>query len=111
MKMNAQNTSRKRKRVGSIKQQKTSVDQQRKMPVSSQVDTARRDGDDARERLSRQRRATLLDFTYVVVVVDDDEVLELQVTGERRRLGGDALLEAPVAAEGPHAMVDELRTQ
>jgi hypothetical protein len=42
----------------------------------------------------------------VVVVVDDFEVAQLEVTGDRRRLAGHAFHHVPVAGQGPHPVVD-----
>ena len=42
----------------------------------------------------------------LVVVPDDREVAELLRPGERRRLGGDALLEVAVGADHPHVVVE-----
>ncbi len=42
----------------------------------------------------------------VVVVVEEDQVAELLMTGQRRRLGGDALLEVAVADDRPDRVVE-----
>lgn len=42
----------------------------------------------------------------VVVVVDEDEVAELLVAGERGRLGGDALLQVAVGDDRPDGVVE-----
>ena len=45
----------------------------------------------------------------LVVVVDEGEVAELQVAGERGRLGGHALHHVAVGDDAPHAMVEQPR--
>ena len=47
----------------------------------------------------------------VVVVVDVDEAAEAEVPGERRRLVAHALLEAAVAADHEHVVVDDVGTE
>ncbi len=55
--------------------------------------------------LGEGRRGVALDGD-VVVVVEEDEVAELLVAGERGRLGGDALLEVAVGDDRPDHVIE-----
>lgn len=51
---------------------------------------------------------SLLTATHLVVIVQDDKPAEPQVPAERTRLGGNPLLQAPVAADHIREVVDNL---
>src|SRR5450830_1637037 len=44
----------------------------------------------------------------VIVVIEQVQLAEAEMPGERRRFGGDSLHEVAVAAESPHPVVDDL---
>mmetsp|Transcript_100933 Transcript_100933/g.308628 ORF Transcript_100933/g.308628 Transcript_100933/m.308628 type:complete len:359 (+) Transcript_100933:1114-2190(+) len=68
-------------------------------------------GDEPRRDVLRDRPSGVALDRDLVVVPNPAEVVELHVPGERRRFGGDALLQAAVAAEGVDVVAEELEAR